>query len=314
MTALIIYAAYHRRDTLSRGQALTLIVGGGVIFPTTVLTLLLWHGLTLLPKLLTPAPHGSLKIYVSGEQWWWRVRYLPTHGAPIELANEIRLPVGEPVDFLLESPDVIHSFWIPALGGKMDMIPGRQNRLTLQATVTGRFRGVCAEYCGTSHAWMEFPVIVLEKADFTRWLKGQTLPSQTPENPLAQHGRDLFLHYGCGACHTIRGTEADGIIGIVTRNNTISKAITRGEIISRHGIPEKKVPACARCHEVEVSLRSPIYPRLAGQYADYLMLQLNLLKKNQRGGTDFNHLMQPIATRMTDAQIRDVAFYYSSRK
>lgn len=213
MTALIIYAAYHRRETLSRGKALMLIIGGGVIFPTTVLTLLLWYGLTLLPKLLAPAPHGGLQIYVSGEQWWWRIRYLHTHGVPIELANEIRLPVGEPVDFLLESPDVIHSFWIPALGGKMDMIPGRQNRLTLQATVTGSFRGVCAEYCGTSHAWMEFPVIVMEKADFTRWLNGQTLPSHTPENPHAQHGRDLFLYYGCGACHTIRGTEADGIIG-----------------------------------------------------------------------------------------------------
>lgn len=107
-------------------------------------------------------------------------------------------------------------------------------------------------------------------------------------------------------------TDLDRTIEIATRDNTARRAIERGEIISRRGIPEKKVPACARCHEVETSRRNPIYPRLAGQYADYLMLQLNLLKRNQRGGTDFSHLMQPIATRMTDAQIHDVVFYYSS--
>jgi len=93
--------------------------------------------------------NGSLKIFVIGEQWWWRVRYESSAGDPIVLANEIRLPVGEPVEFQLESADVIHSFWIPSLGGKVDMIPRRQTRLKLEPTRIGVFRGACAEYCGS---------------------------------------------------------------------------------------------------------------------------------------------------------------------
>jgi cytochrome c oxidase subunit 2 len=131
----------------------------------------------------------------------------------MELANEIRLPVGERVAFHLESPDVIHSFWIPALSGKMDMIPGRQTRLALEPTRTGVFRGACAEYCGTSHALMSFDVVVLEPADFARWLEQQRAPAQPPVQPLAVHGQELFLANGCGACHTVRGTPADGVVG-----------------------------------------------------------------------------------------------------
>ncbi len=170
-------------------------------------------GLSMLPDLVAPAPEGSLKIVVSGEQWWWRVRYLPPGGEAIVLANEIRLPVGEPVEFRLESPDVIHSFWIPSLGGKMDMIPGRLTRLALEPTRTGVFRGVCAEYCGTSHALMSFYVVVMEKEEFDRWLAHQAAPAEPPAEPLAARGQELFLANGCGACHTVRGTPADGVIG-----------------------------------------------------------------------------------------------------
>ena len=134
-------------------------------------------------------------------------------GEAVELANEIRLPVGEPVEFQLESPDVIHSFWIPSLGGKIDMIPGRVNRLALEPTRTGIFRGVCAEYCGTSHALMSFYVVVLEQEDFAAWLAHQHAPAQPPAQPLAARGQELFLANGCGACHTVRGTPADGVVG-----------------------------------------------------------------------------------------------------
>lgn len=178
-----------------------------------VLGVLLVYGLALTPDLLAPAPEGSLRIAVTGEQWWWRVRYLPPGGDPVDLANEIRLPVGERVEFSLESPDVIHSFWIPALGGKIDMIPGRVNRLTLQPSRTGVFRGACAEYCGASHALMSFSVVVLEQEDFARWLAHQAQPAPEPTAALAAHGQDLFLANGCGACHAIRGTPADGVVG-----------------------------------------------------------------------------------------------------
>jgi cytochrome c oxidase subunit 2 len=212
---LAFYAIRVRPEARSRRQTNLLIIGGGAVIPTIVLSGLLAHGLALMPPLLAPAPESSLKIAVSGEQWWWRVRYLTPggDGGAVELANEIRLPVGEPVEFHLESPDVIHSFWIPTLGGKIDMIPGRSNRLTLEPTRTGVFRGACAEYCGTSHALMSFYVVVLEKVDFAAWLEHQQKPARSPEQPLADRGQELFLANGCGACHTVRGTPADGVVG-----------------------------------------------------------------------------------------------------
>lgn len=194
-------------------QAAWYIIGGGAVVPTVVLTVLLVYGLSMVPELVAPAPEGSLKIAVSGEQWWWRVRYEPPGGPEFALANEIRLPVGEPVEFELTSPDVIHSFWIPSLGGKMDMIPGRQTRIALAPTRTGTFRGACAEYCGGSHALMNFYVVVQERDEYERWLAQQAQPAQEPTEPLARRGHALFLANGCGACHTIRGTPADGLVG-----------------------------------------------------------------------------------------------------
>lgn len=213
VVGLAIYAIHLEREPHGLRGTRYLIIGGGAVAPTVILAVLLAYGLALLPELVAPAPAGSLKIAVSGEQWWWRVRYHPADGAPVDLANEIRLPVGEPVELRLESADVIHSLWIPALGGKMDMIPGRTTRLALEPTRKGVFRGVCAEYCGTSHAWMGFPVVIVEKEDLARWLADQAKPAQTPAQQTAVRGRDLFLANGCGACHTIRGTVADGVVG-----------------------------------------------------------------------------------------------------
>lgn len=189
-----------------------LIIGGGIVFPVVVLTGLLIYGLMLMPPLRS-AENVTLRIEVAGEQWWWRVRYETEAGDKVELANEIRLPVGERVAFSLTSPDVIHSFWIPSLGGKVDMIPGRTNELVLEPTRTGTFRGACAEYCGTSHALMNFPVMVMPRDAFDDWLAEQAEPAQAPGSQLQQDGLRAFLANGCGACHSVRGTEADGTIG-----------------------------------------------------------------------------------------------------
>jgi cytochrome c oxidase subunit 2 len=216
VVGISIYTSLRKSAPYSRtGATKVLIIGGGALLPTLILGLLLAYGLSLLPQLAAPAPDGSLRIAVSGEQWWWRVSYLqPGHDAlTVELANEIRLPVGEPVEFRLESPDVIHSFWIPSLGGKTDMIPGRVTRLALTPTKTGVFRGTCAEYCGTSHALMSFYVVVEEKETFDRWLARQQAPALEPTGALAMQGQTLFLANGCGACHTIRGTPAKGTVG-----------------------------------------------------------------------------------------------------
>jgi cytochrome c oxidase subunit 2 len=211
--ALAIWAVGAAADVHNQRRSNLLIIGGGAIFPTIALAALLVYGLAPLPTLLAPAPEGSLKIAVAGEQWWWRVRYQVSAGEPVILANEIRLAVGEPVQFQLGSPDVIHSFWIPSLGGKIDMVPGRVTRLALTPTKTGVFRGACAEYCGTSHALMSFDVVVHEKEDFARWLAHQSAPAQSPSTPLARRGEELFLANGCGACHMVRGTPANGVVG-----------------------------------------------------------------------------------------------------
>lgn len=208
---LTLYTVFRRREPGPRAPRL-LIVGGGVVLPVVVLTGLLIWGLALLPPLLAPADGGPT-IRVTGEQYWWRVQYLADDGQAIALANELRLPVGRSVELELESHDVIHSFWIPALAGKVDMIPGRRTRLTLEPTRTGVFRGVCAEYCGPSHAKMAFSVVVAEEDEVARWLAHQAEPARPATLPLAVRGQELFVASGCAACHTIRGTVADGAVG-----------------------------------------------------------------------------------------------------
>lgn len=211
--ALALWAVRARAERHNLRRTRMLIVGGGAVVPTIVLTALLVYGLEPIPALVAPAPEGTLKIAVTGEQWWWKVRYMPPGGQETTLANEIRLPVGEQVEFILDSPDVIHSFWIPSLAGKVDMIPGRVTRLVLKPTKTGTFRGACAEYCGASHAWMAFNVVVSEREEFESWLAEQSRPAQAPTEPLAARGRELFSSNGCSACHSIRGTEAGGLVG-----------------------------------------------------------------------------------------------------
>jgi cytochrome c oxidase subunit II len=211
--SLTIWAVRTTPEGHNQRRAGLLIIGGGAVVPTIAVAVLAIYGLAPIPALLAPAPEGSLRITVSGEQWWWRVRYQPPGSEAVVLANEIRLPMGEAVEFHLESPDVIHSFWIPSLGGKIDMIPGRITRLTLTPTQTGVFRGACAEYCGTSHAFMNFDVVVEDKAAFDRWLAQQRAPASIPTQAIAARGQEIFLANGCGACHQIRGTPANGVVG-----------------------------------------------------------------------------------------------------
>ncbi|MGZ8160860.1 MAG: c-type cytochrome [Methylobacter sp.] len=164
-----------------------------------------------LPKMRTlPTGAGDLKIAVGGEQFWWRVRYLPAGGSPVETANEIRIPVGRTVAFALTSRDVIHSFWIPGLAGKVDMIPGRTNILVARAAQAGVFRGVCAEFCGLSHARMAFDVVAMEPTAFDQWLADSALPAA---GGVDSPGRQLFEEYGCNGCHTIRGHFENSMIG-----------------------------------------------------------------------------------------------------
>lgn len=212
VTGLAVYATRIAPEAHDEKFASRLIVWGGVVFPVAVLAALLIWGLALMPGLRTPG--DGLRIAVSGEQWWWRVQYFPS-GAdrPIASANEIRLPAGRRIELTLTSPDVIHSFWIPSLAGKVDMIPGRTTRLVLEPTEAGVYRGQCAEYCGASHALMAFAVVVMERDAFAAWLAKEARPATIPDAREIKAGRDLFLATGCGACHTVRRTSATGVIG-----------------------------------------------------------------------------------------------------
>lgn len=212
---LAIYATRANPGAHSVVVGTRLIVWGGVVLPTVVLAALLTYGLTLLADLR--APGDGLRISISGERYWWRVRYpapsssgsgSDSHGV-VESANELRLPLNERTELRLESPDVIHSLWIPSIAGKMDLIPGRTNRLVVEPTKPGRYRAVCAEFCGTAHGLMALDVVVMSRPDFERWLARQAKPASGPAHP----GQQNFLATGCGACHQVRGTEATGRVG-----------------------------------------------------------------------------------------------------
>ena len=211
LTAWAIYAPERWRRWLGN-QAI--VVWGGIVFPVVALSALLLYGLALAGDLVRAPGESPLRIEVIGERWWWRIHYLVENGgAAIISANEVRVPVGRPVEFILSSQNVIHSFWAPSLGGKLDMIPGRETRLVLQAERPGLYRGQCAEYCGEQHALMAFLVMAQEPEDFERWLAANAEPAPTPANETEARGQAIFSSFGCGACHTIAGTEAAGIIG-----------------------------------------------------------------------------------------------------
>jgi len=186
---------------------------GGFAFPVVVLTALLIWGLWLTSHLSAQRLTGDeMRVRVIGEMWWWRVHYLDDEGREIMRdANELHIPAGRPVLLDLEAADVIHSFWVPRLAGKMDMIPGRTNRLLIQADKPGTYHGQCAEYCGGPHALMGFVVVAHSPEDFAQW-QASRRPAPAPEG-MAARGAKLFLDSGCAACHTIRGTPADGLAG-----------------------------------------------------------------------------------------------------
>jgi cytochrome c oxidase subunit 2 len=150
----------------------------------------------------------ALNVDVVGHQWWWEFKY---PGVNVATANELHLPVGQAVAFHLEAPDVIHSFWVPQLGGKRDVVPHRVNRIVLTAEAPGEYLGQCAEYCGTSHANMRFRVIVHPQGEFDQWLKAQQAPPVESTDPLAQRGKEIFGKSACVGCHTIAGVSAGQI-------------------------------------------------------------------------------------------------------
>ncbi|UGQ48673.1 cytochrome c oxidase subunit II [Massilia endophytica] len=190
------------------------IAGGGLLFPVAVLTLLLAYSSWHTARFGAQGSKNALPISVVGKMWWWELRYPdPAGGADIVTANELRIPVGKPVYLGLSTSDVIHAFWVPQLGGKVDMVPGRIHGLRLQADKPGVYRGQCAEYCGEQHARMALHVIALPQAEFDAWLAGQARDAAPPASGTLRRGRDAFLAQRCNACHSVRGVSSGAALG-----------------------------------------------------------------------------------------------------
>lgn len=211
--ALLAWALLRRES--ARPVSIRLwIIGGGVVFPLLVLSALLAWSMARTPGWMERPPPGAMIVGITAHMWWWEVRYRDTaSGQEVTLANELHLPVGRPVWLGLSSPDVIHSFWVPALGGKVDMVPGRVDQLMVQVDQPGIWRGQCAEYCGEQHARMALHVVGHAPADFDAWLAAQARSAAAPSNALVERGREVFLAQRCNACHTVRGVAEESRLG-----------------------------------------------------------------------------------------------------
>jgi cytochrome c oxidase subunit II len=218
--ALFALAA-RRRDARSRDdleaidegaarRSTRLVIGGGIVLPVVILVPLTVMMLMVAERISPHAADDALEIEIVGHQFWWEVRY---PGTDAVTANEIHIPTDTPVRFVMTTEDVIHSVWVPQLAGKIDMIPGQTTYLQLDATEPGEYAGYCAEFCGIQHARMRFLVIAHEPDEFESWLANEASPATEPASEAAARGREVFTEVGCAACHAVRGTDADGVLG-----------------------------------------------------------------------------------------------------
>lgn len=196
----------------------TAIWVGGIAFPLVVLTALLVYGLSLTRHLSDPVEGTEMRVRITGEMWWWRVAYLDDQGqAALWDANELHIPTGQTVEIELRSADVIHSFWVPRLSGKLDMVPGRVNVMKIEADEPGTYGGQCTEYCGGPHALMGFVVVAHDPARFRQLMAArqarQGPVAAVPAGDTGGRGAALFASAGCAACHRIAGTPHNGMAG-----------------------------------------------------------------------------------------------------
>ena len=226
---LLALAIYRQRPPEARGEnghypvrrvgsGLAWIYVGLAVSVPVLAACTVWT-LAVLSRVIAPPSPPSVTIQVTGHRWWWEVRYLDANPARVfTTANEIHLPAGVPVRVMLSSGDVIHSFWVPKLAGKMDVIPGLTNVTWLEADVPGEYRGQCGEFCGAQHANMALSVVAETPDDFQRWWDRQlgaqgTVPIATPDAAGGGGGGGEIFLARCSACHTVRGTTAGGIVG-----------------------------------------------------------------------------------------------------
>jgi cytochrome c oxidase subunit 2 len=218
MSLLLIPLLGKRREIshadVHEGDGERMILIGGALVPAIILLGVFVFSLPTLSATETPATRPRYMMHITGHQWWWEVNYLSADpGFRITTANEIHIPVGEPVAIRVDSRDVAHSFWVPELQGKIDLIPGQTNSFWIRADKPGIYHGQCAEYCGMQHAHMGVIVVAQTPEQYAQWMREQQQPAAAPTTHDDSLGALAFQTGPCSLCHTIRGTEAHGVLG-----------------------------------------------------------------------------------------------------
>ncbi|MEV4754235.1 cytochrome c oxidase subunit II [Micromonospora sp. NPDC049559] len=211
--ALLAWALVFRRGrsrAVDRSDPIRFVAVAGAGVPVVILLTVYGFGLRDLAALGAQPAAGAVTVDVTGHKWWWEVRYDGVDGAT---ANEVRIPVGEKVRVRLRTADVLHSFWVPQLMPKTDLIAGKVRETWLRADRPGEYRGQCAEYCGLQHAHMALLVVAQPRAEFDDWLTRLPAPARAPRTDAERRGQQAFLQAACAGCHTVRGTAAAGTVG-----------------------------------------------------------------------------------------------------
>lgn len=212
VAALVVYNSVkfmdkgdgHEPEQTSSNLKLEAAMIGG---PTILVVLFFFLTVNTTRAILPPEGQRTPAVRIIGHQWWWEAAY---PGTDVKTANEIHLPVGQPLLIEGTSADVIHDWWVPSFGEKMDVLPGRKNHVWVTIKQPGVYEGACNEFCGQQHAWMRIRVVAQTPADYARWLRATDQPAPPPTEVLAQRGAALFAHYACSSCHQIKGTAAHG--------------------------------------------------------------------------------------------------------
>ena len=237
--AYLAVALFRRRreqpeDFASHEQGRNVVLLGGIVMPAVVLVTLIAATIGTLRAISAPAETDpdALTIEVIGRQWWWEVYYPQQQ---FYTANEIHIPAGERVKIIMTSEDVIHSFWVPQLHGKLDLNPKQFTTLWLEADQPGVYWGECAEFCGVQHAKMQFAVIAHPRQELEAWFAAQQQPAPEPVTESAQRGLEVFTLAQCGNCHRIQGTHATGILGPDLTHMASRMTLGAGTVLNNRG-------------------------------------------------------------------------------
>jgi cytochrome c oxidase subunit 2 len=277
--AAVVWAIVRRRQAsddlpaTSRRLGLAVTAATGVTVATlvilTVSSVVAGRGLN------APSGPGAVTVDVIGHQWWWDFQYHDVSPSEVVSSpNELHIPVGVPVVIKAMSRDVIHSFWVPNLQGKRDLVPGMVTHTWIQADEPGVYRGQCAEFCGHQHANMAFLVVAEPMAQFRAWLAGQRASAPAPSTPEAQRGHDVFMTTSCALCHTIRGTSAGSRVGPDLTHVASRQTIAAGTLPNTRG---HRAGWIADPQSIKPGTRMPANP-LSGPDLQALLAYLETLR------------------------------------